>query len=68
MQKLIILDIHTPGGAVDAAGQIAKLLDSTLRMEIIAYINDDALSAGAFLHYMLMKSICRQMDELVQQQ
>ncbi|WP_210469025.1 nodulation protein NfeD [Sporosarcina sp. 6E9] len=44
----IILDINTPGGFVDAAGQIAKLLDSS-EMEIIAYINDDALSAGAFL-------------------
>ena len=33
---------------MDAAGQIAKLLDSS-EMEIIAYINDDALSAGAFL-------------------
>ena len=44
----IILDINTPGGFVDAAGQIAKLLDST-EIEIIAFINDDALSAGAFL-------------------
>lgn len=44
----IFLDIHTPGGFVNAAGQIAKLLDST-DIPIIAYINDDALSAGAFL-------------------
>ncbi|AOV07892.1 NfeD family protein [Sporosarcina ureilytica] len=46
--EAIILDIHTPGGFVDAAGQIAKLLD-TSEIPIIAYINDDALSAGAFL-------------------
>ena len=26
--EVIILDINTPGGFVDAAGQIAKLLDS----------------------------------------
>ncbi len=44
----ILLDINTPGGFVDAAGQIAKLLD-TSEIEVIAYINDDALSAGAFL-------------------
>ncbi|MCZ2259364.1 NfeD family protein [Sporosarcina sp. G11-34] len=46
--KAIYLDINTPGGYVDAAGQIAKLMDES-KLEIIAYINDDALSAGAFL-------------------
>lgn len=46
--EAVILDIHTPGGFVDAAGNIAKLLDET-PLEVIAYINDDALSAGAFL-------------------
>lgn len=46
--EAIFLDIHTPGGFVNAAGDIAKLLDST-ELEVIAYINDDALSAGAFL-------------------
>lgn len=46
--KAIFLDINTPGGFVDAAGKIAKLLD-TSELEVIAYINDDALSAGAFL-------------------
>ena len=44
----IFLEINTPGGFVDAAGKIAKLLD-TSELEVIAYINDDALSAGAFL-------------------
>lgn len=46
--KAIFLDINTPGGFVDAAGQIARLLD-TSKIKVIAYINDDALSAGAFL-------------------
>lgn len=46
--EAIILDINTPGGFVDAASKIAKLLDTT-ELEVIAYINDDALSAGAFL-------------------
>jgi len=45
--EAIILDINTPGGLVDAAGQIAKLMD-TSELKVIAYINDDALSAGAF--------------------
>lgn len=46
--EAIILEIDTPGGFVDAAGQIAKLFD-TSEIPVIAYINDDALSAGAFL-------------------
>lgn len=46
--EAIVLDIHTPGGFTDAAGDIAKLFDST-DIQVIAYINDDALSAGAFL-------------------
>lgn len=44
----IILDMHTPGGFVDAAGNIAKLIDSA-EVPIYTYINDDALSAGAYL-------------------
>ncbi|WP_445299980.1 NfeD family protein [Lysinibacillus sp. FSL K6-0232] len=46
--KAIILDIHTPGGFVNAAGEIAKLMDAT-ELHTIAYINKDAHSAGAFL-------------------
>lgn len=46
--KAIFLDIDTPGGFTDAAGQIAKLFDET-KIPIIAFINDEALSAGAFL-------------------
>ncbi|SIT82390.1 NfeD family protein [Edaphobacillus lindanitolerans] len=44
----VILEINTPGGFVDAAGKIAKLMDNA-NPKIIAYINRDALSAGAFL-------------------
>lgn len=46
--ETIILEIDTPGGAVDAAGDIAKLFDET-SIHTIAYINPDAHSAGAFL-------------------
>ncbi len=46
--EAVILEINTPGGAVDAAWKIAKLLDET-PLRVIAYINDRALSAGAFL-------------------
>lgn len=45
---IIILEINTPGGAVDAATQIGKRMqDSTI--PIVAYINNDAISAGAFI-------------------
>lgn len=46
--KTIILDIDTPGGFVDAADRIAKLMTET-DAEIVAFINNRALSAGAFL-------------------
>ncbi len=45
---VIVLDINTPGGFTDAAGEIAKLMDET-EPKIVAYINNRALSAGAFL-------------------
>ncbi len=44
----IIFEIDTPGGFVDAADGIARLLQDT-EIPTIAYINQDALSAGAFL-------------------
>lgn len=44
----IIFEIDTPGGFVDAADGIARLLQDT-DIRTIAYINQDALSAGAFL-------------------
>lgn len=44
----ILFELNTPGGFVNAADGIARLLDET-SLETIAYINRDALSAGAFL-------------------
>ncbi|WP_040286649.1 MULTISPECIES: NfeD family protein [Sporosarcina] len=44
----IILDINTPGGFTETAGEIAKLMDET-ELPIIAYVNTRAMSAGAFL-------------------
>ena len=46
--KAIILEINTNGGFTDAAGEIGKLMDET-EIEIIAYINYKALSAGAYI-------------------
>ncbi len=46
--ELIILDINTPGGAVDAASDIAKSLTST-ELPMIAFVNKWALSAGAYI-------------------
>jgi len=44
----IIFELNTPGGFVDSAEDIANLLDST-SIRKIAYINSEALSAGAYL-------------------
>nr|WP_313771796.1 nodulation protein NfeD [Neobacillus niacini] len=44
----IIFEIHTPGGAVDAAAGIGKLLTST-NVKTVAFINNQALSAGAYI-------------------
>lgn len=44
----IIFELHTPGGAVDAASDIAKLLRNT-DVKTIAFINNEALSAGAYI-------------------
>jgi membrane-bound serine protease (ClpP class) len=44
----IIFEINTPGGAVDAAGEIGKLFTST-NMRTIAFVNKQALSAGAYI-------------------
>lgn len=44
----IIFEINTPGGAVDAAGEIGRLLTTT-KIRTISFINKDALSAGAFI-------------------
>ena len=44
----IIFDVNTPGGAVDAAGDIGKLFTTT-DIRTIAFVNKQALSAGAFI-------------------
>lgn len=44
----IVLEINTPGGAVDAAGNIAQIIRST-PIPITAYIVNDAISAGAYI-------------------
>ena len=46
--EAIVFEIDSPGGFVNAADGIARLLNET-ELETIAYINQDALSAGAFL-------------------
>lgn len=46
--EAIILEIHTPGGLVDAATEIGMLMDAT-ELPIIAFINSKAHSAGAFI-------------------
>lgn len=44
----IIFEVNTPGGAVDAAAGIGKLLTST-NIKTVAFINNQALSAGAYI-------------------
>lgn len=46
--QTIIFDIDTPGGLVDSASSITKLLDNT-PLKTVAFINNEALSAGAFI-------------------
>nr|WP_249745422.1 nodulation protein NfeD [Mesobacillus boroniphilus] len=46
--EAIIFDVNTPGGAVDAAGGIGKLLTST-DLKTVAFVNKRALSAGAYI-------------------
>lgn len=46
--ETVIFEIDTPGGFVNAADGIARLLTET-PLETVAFINQDALSAGAFL-------------------
>ena len=46
--EAIVLEIHTPGGFVDAAEKIGMLLDQS-PLRVIAYINSKAHSAGAFI-------------------
>ncbi|UTR17069.1 nodulation protein NfeD [Salipaludibacillus sp. LMS25] len=44
----IVFEVHTPGGFVDAAGNIASLVRNT-EIPTTAFIVGDALSAGAYI-------------------
>lgn len=46
--EVIIFEINTPGGAVDAAVDIGRLLTST-KTKTVAFINNRALSAGSYI-------------------
>ncbi|QCR32930.1 nodulation protein NfeD [Lysinibacillus sp. SGAir0095] len=46
--KTIILEIHTPGGYVTSAHEIGKIIANS-PVEVVAFVNSKALSAGAFL-------------------
>jgi membrane-bound serine protease (ClpP class) len=48
MADHIILDINTPGGAVQAATDIGQLLQET-KIPITAFVNPNATSAGAYI-------------------
>ncbi len=45
---VIILELNTPGGAVDAATQIGKRIQEAA-IPTVAFVNNDAISAGAFI-------------------
>lgn len=45
---VIILNMHTPGGSIDAAVKIGKLLDTT-QIPVVAFVNTNAISAGAYI-------------------
>lgn len=46
--QAVVLDLDTPGGFIDTARDAKKLLDE-FTIPVYAYINTDALSAGAYL-------------------
>ncbi|WP_234396884.1 NfeD family protein [Bacillus massiliglaciei] len=45
---LVIFEVDTPGGAVNAAEEISKLLADT-PVKTVAFVNNRALSAGAYI-------------------
>ena len=49
---LIILELDTPGGRVDAAQDIKRILYGS-EIETVALVKDQALSAGAYIAFML---------------
>ena len=46
--QAIVLNMHTPGGTINAAVDIGKLIDET-NIPVIAFINTNAISAGAYI-------------------
>ncbi|KIL53429.1 membrane protein [Jeotgalibacillus alimentarius] len=46
--EALILDINTPGGAVNAAEEIGEIMQDS-EVDLIAYINPNALSAGSYI-------------------
>ncbi|MFC0558035.1 NfeD family protein [Halalkalibacter alkalisediminis] len=44
----IVLEMDTPGGAVDAAGNIATLIQET-EIKVITFVKSKAISAGAYI-------------------
>ncbi|HGJ64663.1 TPA: nodulation protein NfeD [bacterium] len=44
----LLFDIHTPGGALDATGDIIKTIEAS-GLPTIAYVNNEAISAGAII-------------------
>ncbi|WP_404403963.1 nodulation protein NfeD [Jeotgalibacillus malaysiensis] len=46
--EALILDINTPGGAVNAAEEIGEIMLNS-EVDLIAYINPNALSAGSYI-------------------
>ncbi|WP_261129539.1 nodulation protein NfeD [Bacillus sp. Marseille-Q3570] len=44
----LVLELDTPGGLVDAAGNIAKIMRES-EVPIVAYVTKHALSAGAYI-------------------
>ncbi|RLQ98177.1 NfeD family protein [Falsibacillus albus] len=46
---LIIFDIDTPGGSVESASEIGKLIKGTAVKKTIAFVDSRALSAGSYI-------------------
>ena len=49
--KAVIFELDTPGGRVDAAEEILEYIRSLKPILTIAFINDEASSAGAFISF-----------------
>lgn len=45
---VLLFDIHTPGGALNATGDIIRMIESS-GIPTIAYVNTEAISAGAII-------------------